>query len=201
MKEFMGTEEFYSTLESNEYGRKYLDLIRKVQSECRGLGIEEGYERHHIHPKSMGGVKSLEKNGVKLTTFEHCQAHVFLAKAFPCYKTLRMISALSRNQITQVSDLDRVTLEEVYGWSELRKQSVKLHSERLKGHPVSEESTKKRLETRRRRGIKPHSQKGAHWVYRETPEGIIERHLAGEKSYQEYLQQGFLPGSKKRCKR
>lgn len=149
-------EEFYETLKTNNYGIQYLDLIQKVLLENRGLQRQVGYEKHHIHPISLGGEVKSESNQVKLTIYEHCQAHALLAKALPCYETLVPISRMSFKQYVRVQDVDKISLEETYQWSELRTQSCLVrrgrhltpeHREKIsknrRGIPVS-------LETRRK---------------------------------------------------
>jgi hypothetical protein len=60
------------------YKLHYQNLIRKHGISKRPIGIE-GYERHHIIPKSMGGSNSAE-NLVYLTGRQHVLAHWLLFK-------------------------------------------------------------------------------------------------------------------------
>ena len=86
---------------------------------------EKGYEIHHIHPRALEGPDD-ESNLVKLTIFEHCIAHYYLAKAVPCWKTLYPILRLSGRQVKNLSDLERLSLEEICQWSLLREQIRKM---------------------------------------------------------------------------
>ena len=119
----MTSEEFYTELQRSDSGREYLGLISLCQS--RSLRREPGFELHYVFPRSLGG-ENTSSNLVRLTVFEHCQAHALLAKALPCYQTLQPISILSNGQVKKLEDLDKVTLEEQYAWSKLRYKA--LHS-------------------------------------------------------------------------
>lgn len=142
----MTSEEFYSALRSNEYGQQYLSLIEKVQLENRGTRKEKGYELHHMHPRKLGGdLKDLE-NLIKLTTFEHCKCHAFLAQAIPCVETLAPIVKMTGRQYLKCSDLERIELNEIERWAELRDRARIYDSENKKGkpgHPCSEETRRK----------------------------------------------------------
>lgn len=140
-------EEFYTTLRSTKYGQQYLELIQTVQEENRGLSRQIGYEKHHIHPRALGGEIKAVENQIKLTTYEHCQAHALLALAIPCYETLVPISQMSFGQYVRIQDLERVTLEEMYSWSELRIRSCLAR----RGRHLSPEHKEKI--SRNRRGI------------------------------------------------
>ena len=70
-------EEFFNQLNSCEYGRQYLELVNNLENH---LEKKDKGEVHHIHPKKMGGDLKSPENLVKLTTFNHCLAHVLLAK-------------------------------------------------------------------------------------------------------------------------
>lgn len=189
-------EEFYSQLQKSEEGLEYLKI---VSSGKRGVHYlkdrEPGFELHHIHPKSLGGSQSLKLNGVKLSVYDHCRAHALLAKAIPCVETLYMITALCRNQVKSLEDLDRMTLDEFYNWTELRKQAYRAKSESLKGHPVSEEVRKKVSENNKRLGLKPPSRpKGSVGTTRgkiQVWRGMEKRYIRPE-DLNEYLQKGFV---------
>lgn len=188
-------EEFYEQLQNSKEGLEYLKIISSGKKSVHYLKDREpGFELHHIHPKSLGGSQSLKQNGVKLSVFDHCKAHALLAKAIPCVETLYMITALCRNQVKSLADLDKMTLDEFYSWTELRKQAYKAKSESLKGHPVSEEVRRKVSENNRKLGLKPPSRpKGSVG----TTRGKIQVWRGMKKKYiwpdqlENYLQQGF----------
>lgn len=120
----MTLEEFRSTLLESEYGKQYLDLIDKVRSEHRTgkVGPDgEMYERHHVHPRAFGGSKG---ELLRLTCYEHCVVHTLLARAIPCPESLYPIQLLCR-QVKTLSDLEKITLEEIYEWSRLKKEANK----------------------------------------------------------------------------
>lgn len=178
----MTSLEFYTLLKSSERGKEYLDLIER--SKNRNLQKEKGYEIHHIQPRGLGGTNA-EDNLVKLSVFEHCLAHVLLAKIYTSPVTLKPISKMSYKQFKDLSDLDRVTLEEVWEWSTLREKALhcthtaehsKHISEAKKGKPswrrgmkTSEETKKKLSESNRG---KPHLSARGRVVSEETRKKI-----------------------------
>ena len=129
----LGVQEFISELRKSEEGRNYLKLIEKVRSERRGIKKESGFEVHHIQPRGLGGAVKSSENLIKFTVLEHCVAHTLLAKAVPCLETFAPILKMSYRQVKSLSDLDRITLDEIYGWSKLRKQAREEHSKAFKG--------------------------------------------------------------------
>lgn len=113
--------EFEQKLQESCEGRKYLDLI--ASNIRRNLVREKGYELHHIHPRGLGGENNQE-NLVKLTIFEHCLAHTYLAKAFPSPQTLKPIARMSSRQYLDLSELEKVSLDEIEGWASLREKAI-----------------------------------------------------------------------------
>lgn len=151
MKE-ISFKDLCAILNQSTPGQQYLSL---VNSSTLPLVREVGYEIHHIHPKALGGSNQSE-NLVKLTTYQHCLAHVLLAKAYPCLETLNPIVLLSGKQVLSLSDLEKVTLEECYGWSKLREKAmVELHRQDF----FTEEVRKKMSDSHKGKGT---SRKGTH---------------------------------------
>ena len=107
----MTSREFYEILDGSEFGREYLKLIDKAVS--RKYAPFGRVEKHHIHPKALGGSRKSETNIVTLSVFEHCLAHVFLARAIPCPATLKPIVRMN-TQFNLLSNPDKITLEDVY---------------------------------------------------------------------------------------
>lgn len=114
-------QDFYDQLELSVPGREYLALVDSCKS--RVLVPEQGFEIHHIHPTSLGGL-NVKANKVKFTIFEHCKAHALLAKAIPCYKTLQVVTRMSSGQVKKLSDMEAVTLEKCFEWSVLREKAL-----------------------------------------------------------------------------
>ena len=73
------------------YKKIYNDLCESRKG--RGLSKEEGYELHHIVPRSLGG-DDTEGNIVKLTYKEHFLAHKLLPKTLNGEDKYKMIAAL-----------------------------------------------------------------------------------------------------------
>ena len=129
----LGIQEFINELKKSKEGKEYLQLVDSVNTENRGIKKERGFEIHHIHPRGLGGAVKSSENLIKFTVFEHCVAHILLAKAIPCLETFAPILKMSYRQVKELTDLNRVSLDEVYGWSKLRLQARKEHSKAFKG--------------------------------------------------------------------
>lgn len=127
MKTDITEKDFYSILEQTQEGRKYLEYVYDPVKFGRPTVREKGYELHHICPRAFLG-SNAQNNLVKLTVYEHCEAHLLLAKAFPCYETFFPITKLCGRQIKELTDLERLNLEELYHFSELRYEA--LHSKK-----------------------------------------------------------------------
>ena len=133
-------EEFFKQLNSCEYGRQYLELVNNPENH---LGKMDKGEVHHIHPKKMGGDLKAPENLVKLTTFNHCLAHVLLAKTAMQLHSNWIGEALmpivwlgQGQQFHSLSELEKITLEDIYNWSELIKLGHKKQAECTKGKPA-----------------------------------------------------------------
>lgn len=110
-------QEFYDSLDQNPDGRAYLKLIDRSKSQS--LEAKKGHEIHHIHPKSLGGTDETD-NLVRLSMYDHCLAHLWLAKVFPCPETYFVLNKLSGKRFERFTEVERITLEEVYQWSKVR---------------------------------------------------------------------------------
>ena len=70
---------------NSEWYLKYLDLIASVELEERTTDVENGYEVHHIVPRSYFkkiGIKvdNSKENLIKFTPSEHYMAHYYMSK-------------------------------------------------------------------------------------------------------------------------
>ena len=191
------SEEFYSALRSNEYGQQYLELIEKVQSENRKVKrTQDGCELHHIQPRALSG-SNKKDNLIKLTLFEHCQAHILLAKAIPCGETLITLIMFSNGRIQTLQDLEKIELETVYGWAEMRQKGIELHTgwhHTLEARQKMSRDRKGRAAWNKGKRNKRLSEvtKGKVYVY--SPEGV--RHRVYPNEIEKYLQQGFTRENK-----
>lgn len=184
-------EEFFEKLKLSQEGRQYLDIIAVAQSRKLPLNHEKGFERHHIHPRGLGGSLDLE-NIVKLTVFEHVLAHVCLAKAIPCSQTLNPIIKLSGQQYLKLSDLEQLTLETVYEWSLLREKA--LHC------PRSEEFKEKLSKLLQGRPKKVRENFGKSRIGKiEVNDGVREKFI-DPTELDQYLDSGWKRGRKPRPK-
>jgi hypothetical protein len=178
-------QDFYDQLEISEVGQQYLNLVSLCKN--RALIPEEGYEIHHIFPTSLGGL-NVNDNKVKFTIFEHCKAHALLAQAIPCYKTLKPLTKMSYGQVKSLQDVERVELDEIFKWSELREKA--LH------HPKSPEHIEKYRQTMAIRHIK----RTPEHVAKMSRKGMIAvnngeiAHLIYPEQLDEYLAKGWTKG-------
>ena len=132
MKEITKTD-FYSALNNSKYGLEYLEL---VNNPTNNLSNKQKGENHHIHLRALGGADTNE-NIVRLSIFNHCLAHLLLVKAVleldvywkyePIYALMRIANG---HQFNELSDAEKITLEEVHNWAYLREQAYIEHGKK-----------------------------------------------------------------------
>jgi hypothetical protein len=117
--------------------------LRKFNQKNEG-GIPEGvYEFHHIHPRKLGGAVRDKNNIVRLSLFEHCQAHILLAKAMPCNETLVPVFRMSGGQYKKLSDFEKITLEEIGEWTKIRALAREIVADSNRERILDEEYVKR----------------------------------------------------------
>ena len=94
------------------YTRIYESIINRAKERT----LTDGYERHHIIPRCLGGTDDKE-NLVKLTPEEHYVAHQLLTKMYPAHSGLAYAAILMCS--------NRAT-NKIYGW--LRRRFQRLQS-------------------------------------------------------------------------
>ena len=192
----LSSEECYAQLQQTKKGREYCELVHQIQAENRSpRKYNDGFELHHIQPRALGGQVKSKDNLVKVTYFEHCKLHVLLAKAIQCFETLRPVIRMSNQQYRNCSDLERVSLEEIYEWSRLREEAKKLEyseetrrkiSEGNKGKKLSEEIKQKMSELARGKNT---WSRGLVWINNGT-----EMKRVRQEILEEYLSKGWKRG-------
>lgn len=140
----MDIEIFYGKLYESEWGKKYLQLIREP--------VPEGSqtEVHHIQPRALGGTNSFT-NLVRLSVYQHIIVHIYLAKALPCKETLLPITWMSRKSVKKLTDLEKISLEQIQEWTELREQASRESSKLIHNPEALQKSIKKSQETRKQK--------------------------------------------------
>lgn len=89
-----------------DYEKIYKDLC--TSRKYRGTTKGDGYEIHHIVPKTLGGGNE-EENLVKFTYREHYIAHRLLTKIYPDnFGLLLAVSYLMKNDVKFSKDFERV---------------------------------------------------------------------------------------------
>ena len=104
------------------YFKIYIDLIEKRRN-SKPIGY---VEKHHIIPKSEGGLDA-DWNIVVLTAREHYIAHLLLAKIYDDYKMWHAVNLMSRLR-TKITINSRL-------YEMVRINSARKHSEVMKGKP------------------------------------------------------------------
>jgi len=132
MAKFISNEEFFIQLNSCEYGRQYIELVTNPKNH---IGKKEKGDDHHMYMKSICGDNN---HLVRLSYYNHCLAHLLLAKAgceldaWWSGKALLVINKMSgKAQYNSLTDLEKADLE-LEGWAEARKISNIKNSEMTK---------------------------------------------------------------------
>lgn len=137
--------EFLEELKSSVKGTTYLDYLES-HGNFQDIEHEQGYEVHHICPKSLGGDNTRE-NLVKLSTYDHIVAHYLLALAMPCDQTIAALYYVSNAQIKNLSNVEQIKLEDLEQWSVLRERGLKRSVQRRLAKSQSLESRARRKKT------------------------------------------------------
>ena len=150
MAKYITNEEFFNQLNSCEYGRQYIELVTNHKNH---LGKKEEGEDHHMYMKAICGKNS---HLVRLSYYNHCLAHLLLAKAgfkldaWWSHKALCVINKMSgKAQYSNLTDLEKADLE-LEGWAEARKLSAikmsEFQIERYKDPNEREKASKGQIE-------------------------------------------------------
>lgn len=134
-------------LHKTKAGRTYLQLISEASQENYNRENKRT-EIHHIVPRCLRGTNNSE-NLVSLTVYDHIKAHFFLAKALGNEKNglLKAFECMCKIHLPSVSELERVDLEQIKGWSRLRDISRK-HSLSTKRKISRNTTGKKKVRTK-----------------------------------------------------
>lgn len=134
---------------------KYLDFIStyKVYSTV-AEAKEKGYEAHHIIPVCLQGKRrnspDLDNRCVRLTPFEHVYAHYLLA--LENEKCISTFSQMVNTYYPRFSDLEKITIEELEYFGELRKKGIQKISESKKGKGHKQTEKAKRILSEKLKG-------------------------------------------------
>lgn len=123
----------------NKYTTWYNSIITKAQS--RSLLPSTYVERHHIIPKSIGGLDCKE-NLISLTAREHFVCHLLLPKMLTGKDKNKMIYAM--NYLLARSPTHQRHIPNSSTYQRIKEQVANLRSAAQKGVPQSAESNKKR---------------------------------------------------------
>jgi ribosomal protein S27AE len=112
----------------NKYTRWYKQLIANAQNR-----ITEGYtERHHIHPRSLGGADTPD-NLVELTAREHFVCHWLLTKMTAGEDRYKMLNALRMMRAEKEGQQRYNTAITSRVYESIKKEYAQLQSERFSG--------------------------------------------------------------------
>jgi hypothetical protein len=124
----------YKFKETNmNYQNAYNRLVENAKARIELSGYKE---RHHILPRSLGGLDTSE-NLVDLTAREHFIAHLLLAKMYGGKMIHAVYMMSTRNGYTNRT-YEKMRLEFIDGIKNNKERSAKI-SQSLKGRPKSEE--------------------------------------------------------------
>lgn len=116
------------------YKRIYYELIFKALE--RSIDTDVYLERHHIHPKCLGGDDS-EENIVRLYPEEHFLAHALLVKIYPGVRGLIFaMLAMTMKSGKQLGENKRIN-NKLFGWMRRELSIVQ------RGKIISEETRQK----------------------------------------------------------
>ncbi|HET8688770.1 MAG TPA: HNH endonuclease signature motif containing protein [Methanosarcina sp.] len=114
----------------NKYATWYFALVSSRQNR---ILTEEYKERHHIIPRSLGGLDAAE-NLVDLTAREHYIAHLLLVKMFEGESKMKMSFALRCMSNFQNKYHNRYTpASKIYALA--KREAIAAHKQKTAGHP------------------------------------------------------------------
>jgi hypothetical protein len=103
----------------------YVAIYRRLMQRAFVRGLSGYAERHHVHPKCLGGTNDAD-NIVRLTPEEHYVAHQLLVKMYPGHIGLVWAAVAMTNGTT-----NQPRRNKMHGW--LRRQLAARLSEKFKG--------------------------------------------------------------------
>lgn len=162
------------------YQRVYDDLIHRGRVRIK----PEGYtERHHIHPKCLGG-NDHPNNLVVLTAREHYIAHALLAKLYGggLWRAFYLMSNISGKVNSKLYARSKsITVTSLSGWKHSDESKAKM-SLVHKGKSLSEEHKSKLSLIHKTIGISPeHRLKLAGWKHSEEARNLISERGKGRE--------------------
>lgn len=92
---------------------------------------KKGFEAHHIIPKAIQE-DNIDDRCIRLTPFEHILAHYLLAKQYGG-DLIRIFSLMVQFNEHKLIDIEKVTLQELMDWGELREEGRKKIAKNHKG--------------------------------------------------------------------
>ena len=130
----------------NKYTTWYYNIITGAKS--RDVSPDTYVERHHIIPRALGGLDSVE-NLVRLTAKEHFICHLLLTKMLDGQAKHKMIYAANRMLSGNNCQNRYRTTSNIYQY--IKSQASKARSLEQRGVPQTEASNQKRAATLRGR--------------------------------------------------
>lgn len=101
----------------------------------------KGYEAHHIEPRALQKEGTLDDRCVRLTPFQHIYAHYLLALENP--DAIKVFFLMINRNHFKLSDIDRVTIEELKDIAELREKGREAVSKSMTGKHIPDEVRKR----------------------------------------------------------
>lgn len=115
----LNSTEFLQKIEKSQYYNAYKQLILDKNENYKDIKAETSFEVHHIIPRCFGGTND-ENNLIKLTTKEHILAHYYLALMTEHVYMFQAFNCMLGSQFKKISDIEKIELEEIDRWAEIR---------------------------------------------------------------------------------
>lgn len=123
------SSQFFELILTNDYGKKYLEIVGNAKKSKPNLKGGSYCEIHHILPKCYGGSDD-SSNKVKLTCKDHLLAHIYLALSTKNVFMYMAVNLMFNRIFNSLSDIEKYAFEKVDEFAEVRRKAqTRLFSE------------------------------------------------------------------------
>ena len=123
------SSQFFELILTNDYGKKYLEIVGNAKKSKPNLKGGSYCEIHHIFPKCYGGSDD-SSNKVKLTCKDHLLAHIYLALSTKNVFMYMAVNLMFNRIFNSLSDIEKYAFEKVDEFAEVRRKAqTRLFSE------------------------------------------------------------------------
>ena len=123
------SSQFFELILTNDYGKKYLEIVGNAKKSKPNLKGGSYCEIHHILPKCYGGGDD-SSNKVKLTCKDHLLVHIYLALSTKNVFMYMAVNLMFNRIFNSLSDIEKYAFEKVDEFAEVRRKAqTRLFSE------------------------------------------------------------------------